>query len=265
MRCLVRLEAAESGQKPPKSVISRRAVQSVVNRIGGAGEGRRESCSPAWGAAIGHPRPQDAVAAIRFGKSPRRIRPAPRPGGGAGGRAFRRRALGAAPRFADSEPPAPLRRVCAALSGSDRRRGCDRSQSAPSGRAGGVRGGDRRRLTDSRRAGANRSASAWDGRARGRDRRRAIDSRRGGAGRAFRPCAVGNLSPVAAGALMPPLSPRALTTHPPLAANGRRSSMESFADCAQSRSLSEQSKPTPALRMRPDTGRWRFGKCFLAR
>ena len=62
-----------------------------------------------------------------------------------------------------------------------------------------------------------------------------------------------------------PFSPRALTTHPPLAANGRRSSMESFADCAQSRSLSEQPKPTPALRMRPDTGRWRFGKCFLAR
>ena len=81
--------------------------------------------------------------------------------------------LGAARRFADSESPAPLRRVCAALSGSDRRRECDHSQSAPSGRAGGVRGGDRRCLTDSRRAGANRSASAWDGRARGRDRRRA--------------------------------------------------------------------------------------------
>ena len=115
--------------------------------------------------------------------------------------------LGAARRFADSVPPAPLRRVCAALSGSDRRRGYDRSHSAPSGRAGGVRGGGRRRLTDSRRAGANRSASAWDGRARGRDRRRAIDSRRGGAGRAFRPCVVGNVSPVAAGALTPPFLP----------------------------------------------------------
>ena len=166
MRGLVRREGAESGQKSPKSVISWQAVQSVVNRIGGAGEGRRESRSVRLGAAIGHPNPQDAAVAIRVGKSARRIRPARRPGGGAGGRAFRRRALGAARRFADSEPPVPLRRVCAALSGSDRRRGCDRSQSAPSGRAGGVRGGVRRRLTDSRRAGANRSASAWDGRAR---------------------------------------------------------------------------------------------------
>ena len=33
--------------------------------------------------------------------------------------------LGAARRFADSESPVPLRRVCAALSGSGRRRGCD--------------------------------------------------------------------------------------------------------------------------------------------
>ena len=121
---------------------------------------------PPRGAAIGHPRPQDAVAPIRVGKTGRRIRPAPRPGGGAGGRAFRRRALwGGAPirRFADSESPAPLRRVCAVLSGSDRRRGCDHSQSAPSGRAGGVRGGDRRRLTDSRRVGANRPAAGREG------------------------------------------------------------------------------------------------------
>ena len=75
---LVRLEAAESGQKSPKTVISRQAVQSAVNRIGGAGEGGRESCSARLGAAIWHPRPQDAVAAIRVGKSARRIRPAPR-------------------------------------------------------------------------------------------------------------------------------------------------------------------------------------------
>ena len=51
-----------------------------------------------------------------------------------------------------------------------------------------------------------------------------------------------------------PFSPRALTPNPPIAATGRRSSMESLADCAQSRRLSEQSKPPPALRMRPDTG-----------
>ena len=56
-----------------------------------------------------------------------------------------------------------------------------------------------------------------------------------GAGRAIRPCVVGNVSPVAAGAPMPPFSPRARTTHPPIAATGRRSSMEIFADCAQSR------------------------------
>ena len=49
-----------------------------------------------------------------------------------------------------------------------------------------------------------------------------------GAGRAIRPCMVGNLSPVAAGALTP---------HPPLTATGQRSWMENFADCAQSRRL----------------------------
>ena len=180
MRCLVRLEAAESGQKSPKTVISRQAAQSAVNRIGGAGEGGRESCSAHLGAAIGHPRPQDAAARSvsgnpRAGSAPRRG-----PEAGRAGRAFRRRALGAAPRFADSEPPAPLRRVCAALSGSDRRRGCDRSQSAPSGCAGGVRGGDRRRLTDSRRGGAGKGG----------------DPQPPGAGRGFG--WVGVFSPVAA-------------------------------------------------------------------
>ena len=58
----------------------------------------------------GEPRPQDAAAAIRVGKSARRIRPAPRPGGGAGGRVFRRRALGAVRRFAKlpiRSPPRP--------------------------------------------------------------------------------------------------------------------------------------------------------------
>ena len=208
MRCLVRLEAAESGQKSPKTVISRQAAQSAVNRIGGAGEGRRESCSARPGG-----RDRTSEPAGRGGGDPCREIRAPDPPRAAarrrGGQAvpFGAVPFGAARRFSDSEPPAPLRRVCAALSGSDRRRGCDRSQPAPAGRAGGVRGGDRRRLTDSRRAGANRSASAWDGCARGRDRRRAIDSRRGGAGRAFRPCVVGNVSPVAAGALTLPFLP----------------------------------------------------------
>ena len=56
-----------------KSVISSQAGQSAVNRIGKAGEGGRESCAASPGAATGHPRPQDAVAAIRVGKSPRRL------------------------------------------------------------------------------------------------------------------------------------------------------------------------------------------------
>ena len=63
-------------------------------------------------------------------------------------------------------PPAPLRHACAAFWGSDHRRGCDRKQSAPAGRAARVRGVGPLRLIDSRRAGVNRSASAWDGRAR---------------------------------------------------------------------------------------------------
>ena len=53
-----------------------------MNRIGEAGEGGRESCAASPGAAIRHPRPHDAAAAVRVGRSPRRIRSAPRPGGG---------------------------------------------------------------------------------------------------------------------------------------------------------------------------------------
>ena len=92
MRRLVRLEAAESGQKSPKTVISWQAVQSAVSRIGGAGEGGRESRSARPGG-----RDRASEPAGRGGGEPCREirapdpRPAPRPGGGAGGRAFRRR------------------------------------------------------------------------------------------------------------------------------------------------------------------------------
>ena len=71
--------------------------------------------------------------------------------------------MGAARRFADSESPAPLRRVCAALSGSGRRRGCDVRILRLQGVRAGCAEGDRRRLTDSRRAGANRPAAGRAG------------------------------------------------------------------------------------------------------
>ena len=89
------------------------------------------------------------------------------------------------------------------------------------------------------------------------DRRRRTGMRRRGAGRGEsvsalrgRECESG-----CGGGVDAPFSPRAPTAHPPIAATGRRSPMENFADCAQSRRLSEQSKPPPALRMRPDTGK----------
>ena len=107
-----------------KSVISSQAGQSAVNRIGKAGAGGRESRAASPGAAIGHPRPQDAAAAIRFGKSPRRIRSAP-----FGGAPLGRRADSPNCRF--GVPRAP-----AALSGSGHRLGCDLAQSAPAMRAG---------------------------------------------------------------------------------------------------------------------------------
>ena len=50
-------------------------------------------------------------------------------------------------RTADSESPLPLRRAVAALSGSDRRRGCDLARSAPAGRAGCAEGSDVARST----------------------------------------------------------------------------------------------------------------------
>ena len=265
MRRLVRLEAAESGQKSPKTVISRQAVQSVVNQIGGAGEGGRESCSARLGAAIGHPSPQDAAAAIRVGKSARRIRPAPRPEGGAG----RPRLSAPCPwgRRADS-PIRSSRRPCGASARLFRVLTADGGAIVRILRLQGVRAGCAEGATAPDRLTARRRESLGVrlGRACARTGSAARDrlaARRCGEGDSAlrgRECESG-----CGGGADAPFSPRALTTHPPLAANGRRSSMESFADCAQSRSLSEQSKPTPALRMRPDTGRWRFGKCFLAR